>query len=94
MNDLNLITDEVMSWVVKRMSDLHLATDEIINRPQSEFLLAQLSNGWVLRMKCYSFIMVVGKNSGRYVNIYRKDLDNPDDLEMIANKLKLHKNYK
>lgn len=76
------------------MNNLHLIADEIMNRPQSKSLLAQLLNKWVLRMKCYSFIMIVNEKSGRYVNIYRKNLDNPDDLEVIASKLKLHKNYK
>ena len=80
--------------MVKKMNNLHLIADEIMNRPQSKSLLAQLLNKWVLRMKCYSFIMIVNEKSGRYINIYRENLDNPDDLEMIANKLKLHKNYK
>ena len=74
-------------------NNLHLISNEVVNRSQLESLLTQLTGRWSLRLRCHSFIIVVCKTSNRYVNIYRKQLNNPSDLDIIADSLELHENY-
>ena len=53
----------------------------------------ELKNEFLLRMECDSFIMVVNKNTGEYLNLYEKDFSR-EYLKYIANMLEKHDSIK
>ena len=53
----------------------------------------ELKNEYILRMECDSFIMVISKNTGEYLNLYEKDFSR-EYLKYIANILEKHDSIK
>lgn len=52
-------------------------------------LKEELKNEFLLRMESESFIMVINKNTGEYLNLYEKDFTK-EYLKYIANMLEKH----
>lgn len=55
-------------------------------------LIEDIKEEWILRVESDSFIMLINKHSGRYVNLYAKDFSNKNALKDIASILDKHKN--
>lgn len=54
-------------------------------------LIEDVKSKWTLRMQSDSFIMVVNKRTGEYVNWYSKDFGSKGALKTIATILDKHK---
>lgn len=50
-------------------------------------------SNWLLRLESHQFIMIVNKKTNEYVNLYKKDLKRPEQLNQMILTLDRHKNY-